>query len=208
MKKKSTILGSILIVVGIILIVISSVKLGSYKRDLETYYHNQNGFWGQIEVRTEKEIDVDNAYVNLHNNFFDRDEREKLQYVKTSGDNYIFEINVNDYTIISLEFKDLAGNDLEFEKYSEQQEKERVGNRTTMIILIVVGVLVFIAGIGVFVLSFVTKTMSSVGKTVTGVIHSVVNKNGKIKCEYCGCENDPAKSKCESCGANLQSKKK
>lgn len=207
MKRKNKVVSLILIILGIAVIVVSAIMASSFKRDMESYYHYTK-FWGCLEIRTQSDIDVDNSYVNIYDNFFKRNEKVKLQYNKSKGDNYIFNIEKTDYSIISLEIKDTNGNNIELTKYTEQQEKSRKSSCTLMYLIIAAGAIAVVAGVIVFVTSFAKKTLDSLGNSLKDSNLFDLNKTSKIKCEYCGLENDPTRERCSGCGANLQLKNK
>lgn len=207
MKSKGKIIGAILILVGIVAIISSALVAGSYKRDNESYYHSTSFVFGRLEIRTQKDIDVDNVYVNIYDDFFGRNERIKAQYKRSNGDNYIFDINESHYKLLSLEVKDIYGEDMQLSKYTEQQEKTRNWNRVTMYIILGIGVIVVFVGVAVISVSFAKKSIKDIGDKITHTNIFGLNKPTKIKCDYCGLENNYNESKCESCGANLKSKK-
>lgn len=207
MKNKNKIIASILMTIGIVLITVFSIVATNFKRDYESYYHHNEYDYGYFEITTQKDIDVDNAYVNIIDQF-GRKTKEKLEYEKCNGKTYIFSMYEFDYNILSLEIKDNQGNIIQLIKYTETQEQSRIKKQSIMFAFVGIGVLMVIVGFVVIVSPSIKKSIQEMDKKLNNVVGEIFNKEEHIKCEYCGSLNEKDNIKCKNCGASFQSKKK
>lgn len=220
-NKVKRILSICLIVCGLIITVLFSFLSKGYPRPDETYYHYTSGYYGYIEIKTNKAINVENCYVSIDKMY--TVEREKLVYNGYNG-YYKFEYWGYDYILKNIQIYDESGSLIELTKYTEIEEMERQKPISIMITFAVLGVALTIIGVLLLLNTFgkfhfkkqlnkLKDDNQSVGITNnkdTSSLTVIINNNSNTKsitCKYCGSENSEDSLKCPNCGAAINSKK-
>lgn len=218
-NKVKRILSICFIVCGLIMTVLFSVLSNRYPRPDETYYHYTSEYYGHIEIKTNKAINVENCYVSIDKLY--TVDREKLVYKGYNG-YYKFEYWGNEYILKNIEIYDESGTLIKLTKYTEIEEMERQKPISIMITFAVLGVALTIIGVLLLLNSFgkfhFKKQLNALkgdnqsvdNNKDTSSLTVIINKNSNTKsitCKYCGSENREDSLKCSNCGAVINSKK-
>ena len=222
-NKVKRILSICFTVCGLIMTVLFSVLSNGYPRPDETYYHYSEGSfgYGYIEIKTNKNIDVDNCFVYLESTYSTN--KEQLDYQGYDG-YYNFKYYKHDYVFKYIEIRDESGLLIELTKYTEIEEIERQKPISIMITFAVLGVALTIIGVLLLLNSFGkfhfkkqlnelkddNQSVEITNNKDTSSLTVIINKNSNTKsitCKYCGSENREDSLNCSNCGAVINSKK-
>lgn len=220
-NKVKKILSICFIVCGLIMTVLFSVLSNRYPRPDETYYHYTSEYYGHIEIKTNKAINVENCYVSIDKLY--TVDREKLVYKGYNG-YYKFEYWGNEYILKNIEIYDESGSLIKLTKYTEIEEIERQKPISRMITFAVLGVVLTIIGVLLLLNSFGkfhfkkqlnelkddNQSVEIANNKDTSSLTVIINKNSNTKsitCKYCGSANREDSLKCSNCGAVINSKK-